>query len=91
MDIGEQIVAFSIEVIGALIGVVLGFQVGLNQDKQNRIQEDKETKKSLIESLIAEIDYNIMLMEKGLERGPYHRFAFRHVLFKNSMDSSIAS
>ena len=57
MEIVEQIVAFCIEVIGALIGVVLGFRVGLNQDKQNRMQEDAETKRSLIDSLIAEIDY----------------------------------
>jgi len=62
-----------------------------HQDKQNRMQEADETKKSLIDSLIAEIDYNILLMEKGWERDLYHRLAFRHLLFKSTIDSSIGS
>lgn len=91
MDIVEQIVAFSIEVIGTILGVYLGFRTGLNLNKRNRMEEDADTKKSLIDSLIVEIDYNIILMEKGYEDDSYDRKAFRYLLFKNSIDSSIAS
>lgn len=86
LDNADLIMAFTIEVVGAFIGVYFGFRYGLRQDKQNRMQEDIETKKSLIDSLIAELDYTILLLEKGATRG-----AFRYALFKESIDSTISS
>ena len=95
MEIVELVSILFVELVGsgvgACLGAYLGYRYGLKQGRSMRQEEDIETKKMLIDSLLVEIDYNITMMNKGFEEDNYVRKAFRYILFSNSVDSSIAS
>lgn len=50
------------ELIGAGVGAFLGFLFGVRIERKSRREEDVEERKSVIESLLQELDYNFHVL-----------------------------
>lgn len=83
------------ELVGAGVGVYLGYRWGLKQDRQIQKEEEKERKDDTIKSLIDEISENKKYLDEGLIERRYKEkikiYAFESELFTDSFDSCIFS
>ncbi len=96
MNLEALFMNFLPDLIGAGVGAYLGYRYGIRQERQMRIEEEKELKKETIESLLQELDRNsLVLGDKNvmrLNRQPDKKNPCDvHPLTTSSYESAVAS